>query len=140
MHRPGQRVCPPLSHHRPSHQRHRRHTKPLPIPNPRPPYPPPPQVAPPYAIWAAVAVATSCRILLASSHVLVSPSSTTATNEIAGCFQCWPSSTMSPNPPSPHIQHHHSPCVLPKLCRSRTSTRMSSNQHQKRSPTTRLIF
>jgi hypothetical protein len=43
----------------------------------------------------------SCRhILLASSHIPVSPSSTTATgmNDITGCFLCRPSSNVSPQP------------------------------------------
>jgi hypothetical protein len=53
--------------------------KPLLAPNPHPTSLPSPLVAPPYAVGAAVAAAKSRRILLASSHVLVSPYSTAAT-------------------------------------------------------------
>jgi hypothetical protein len=71
--------CPPLVTPCPPASGKESTPKPLLAPNPRPTSPLPPQAAPSYAVGATVDAAKSRHILLASSHVLVSPSSTAAT-------------------------------------------------------------
>jgi hypothetical protein len=69
-----------LSHPGPSARSGEFTPKPVPAPNPRSTSSLPSQVAPLHAVGANVAATTSRRILLASSHVPVSPSSVGATD------------------------------------------------------------